>query len=232
MAERRKLLTGRQKILIGGLGALTPVVISLLAIDFETAFVGKSSAVILGYMFRVLLLFYLGGLVAYLHADEHVPLKIFELGIVAPALIMTMINAKNVEPPVRFEKVSQVSLADFFIAPAYAQTEKANQAELQQSSFIEQFLEGLTGSVSKKRYWVIVGWSRDSQGAKIIADEFNRTKPKFRSEVYKAQNGLYGVSIAGNLTYEAAQRIRKDALAVGFPSDTYIVGKQEEELPD
>jgi hypothetical protein len=48
-----------------------------------------------GYGFRVVALFALGGLWAYFHRTEADPLKLFQLGIVAPAMITGMINASN-----------------------------------------------------------------------------------------------------------------------------------------
>ena len=77
----------RKKIMIGGLGALTPVIMNLLIVDLNVLLVKFTSLAFIGYVIRVIILFYLGGLVAFLHKDENSPIKIFELGIIAPALI-------------------------------------------------------------------------------------------------------------------------------------------------
>ena len=98
-------MTTQKKVFIGGLGALTPIIINLLVIDLTVLFVNLTVLAVFGYLLRVTVLFYLGGLVAYLHKDEKSPLKIFEFGIIAPALLTALINANNVEIP----KVGQAS---------------------------------------------------------------------------------------------------------------------------
>jgi len=86
----------RKKIIIGGLGALTPVIMNLLIVDLDALLVKLTILAFLGYIIRLVALFYLGGFVAFLHKDENSPIKIFELGIVAPALITAMLNAGQV----------------------------------------------------------------------------------------------------------------------------------------
>lgn len=81
-----------QKGLIGGLGAMTPVIMNLLVVDLEGTFRDSSILVLLGYLLRVSVLFYLGALVAFLHKDERSIAKLFELGVVAPALVTAYLN--------------------------------------------------------------------------------------------------------------------------------------------
>ena len=88
-----------KKIFIGGLGALTPIIMNLLVVDFNILLVNLTTFALIGYLIRVVVLFYLGGLVSYLHKDEKSPLKVFEFGIIAPALLTALINANNVEVP-------------------------------------------------------------------------------------------------------------------------------------
>ena len=61
-----------KKILIGGLGALTPIIMNLLVIDLEVLLLNVTLFAVLGYTIRVIILFYLGGITAFLHKDEHV----------------------------------------------------------------------------------------------------------------------------------------------------------------
>ena len=51
---------------------------------------------VIGYAVRVFGLFLVGGLWACLHKSEADPKKLFQLGIVAPAMITGMISASNV----------------------------------------------------------------------------------------------------------------------------------------
>ncbi|MCK5533945.1 hypothetical protein KAI68_02430, partial [bacterium] len=108
-----------KKIMIGGLGALTPVIMNLLIVDLDVLLVNLTFLAFIGYFIRVVVLFYLGGITAFLHKNENSAIKIFELGIVAPALITAMINAGHVEVPKVADKTAHVSFS--FVSPAYAQ---------------------------------------------------------------------------------------------------------------
>src|SRR5215475_655055 len=92
---------GCRRFLWGGLGALAPTIISLAILDHTAvadylANIEGNAAWLGGYAFRVVVLFVIGGLWAYFHRAEIEPLKLFQLGIVAPAMITGMINASNV----------------------------------------------------------------------------------------------------------------------------------------
>ncbi len=99
----REQMSNRRKIMIGGLGALTPLVLNLLVVDFEAAYGTLSAPKLLGYLTQWLVLFYVGGLWAFLHKRESEPAKVFELGIVAPAVLIGLMNGIQVgagpEPP-------------------------------------------------------------------------------------------------------------------------------------
>lgn len=92
-------MKGITRFLWGGLGALAPTIVSLSLLDIETITLRleehSAAAWITGYSVRVTALFVLGGLWAYLHKTEHDTTKLFQLGIVGPALITGMLNASN-----------------------------------------------------------------------------------------------------------------------------------------
>jgi len=81
-----------QKIMLGGLGALTPVIMNLLAVDLEKLLINITIISVIAYLIKVIILFYIGGLVAYLNSDENKPIKLFQLGIYAPAMIIAFMN--------------------------------------------------------------------------------------------------------------------------------------------
>ncbi|MEK6545114.1 MAG: hypothetical protein AAB257_04845 [Nitrospinota bacterium] len=60
----------RQKIIIGGLGALTPIIMNLLVVDINVLVINLTIFAFIGYTIRVAIFFYLGGLVAFLHKNE------------------------------------------------------------------------------------------------------------------------------------------------------------------
>jgi hypothetical protein len=218
----------RQKIIIGGLGALTPVVINLLVVDINGVFVNLTLFVFLAYIIRVLILFYLGGLIAFLHKDENSPIKLFELGIAAPALITAFMNASNVEVSKTTHYADKVSAYSFvFNHSAYAQTDKKQDIKtfsLPEETTTQQLWRGLTGSSPKNVWFVIVGSYLKLEDAKkheqLIAKEWK----DFKAEVYApyGENLYYAVVIGANLTREEAQLLRQKALLAGFPEDTYL----------
>ena len=75
-----------------------PVLVSFLAIDVGAALGNETNLTtgnIIGFAVRYVILFSVGGVVAYLHEDEMKPFKLFELGIAAPALITSLITAQG-----------------------------------------------------------------------------------------------------------------------------------------
>lgn len=90
--NQEKPIKVRDKILIGGLGALTPIIMNLLVVDLEKLLINLTTITMIAYTIKVVLLFYIGGVVAYLNKDEHKPFKLFQLGIYAPAMIIAFMN--------------------------------------------------------------------------------------------------------------------------------------------
>ena len=91
-------LSVRNKIFIGGLGALTPIIMNLLVVDLEKLLIQLTPLVVFAYLIKVLILFYIGGMVAFLNKDENKPIKLFQLGIYAPALIIAFMNTNPLQP--------------------------------------------------------------------------------------------------------------------------------------
>ncbi len=95
-------MTMLNRFLWGGLGGLAPILATFLILEAQTIAQyldelrqGGSMLTIIGYTVRVVGLFVVGGLWAGLHKSEADPKKLFQLGIVAPAMITGMISAGN-----------------------------------------------------------------------------------------------------------------------------------------
>ncbi len=96
-------MTMLNRFLWGGIGGLAPILATVLILEGETVAryleelrQGGSILTVVGYGARVVGLFVVGGLWAGLHKSEADPKKLFQLGIVAPAMITGMISASNV----------------------------------------------------------------------------------------------------------------------------------------
>lgn len=222
-----------KKILIGGLGALTPIIMNLLVIDLEVLLVKLTLFAILGYIIRVTILFYLGGMTAFLHKDEDSPVKIFELGIVAPALITALINAGQIDVPkvALPESTDNISTIQF-ISSAYAQTpQQKDTTKIEVKTFsmpketkIQQFWRGLIGLSPKNIHYVIVGTYEKKEDAQKQIDQIKAKTDNFKAEIYfpYGDDKKYAVSIGSNLTKLEARRIQKKAMESGYFKEVSI----------
>ncbi len=220
-------MSSRQKILIGGLGALTPIILNLLIIDFSTTLENLKLAVLISYFIRVVVLFYLGGIVAFLHKEESNAIKLFELGIAAPALITAIINAHNIDTAKINNAAGKKEISSItFVTRAYAQTgdKQLKSFSLPEETTIEQIKRGLLGSRTNRIWFVIVGSHLNLEDAKKQAAGINNKQNNFHAQVYDkyADSQFYAVVIGANLTYEEAQLCRKKAIDSGLPKDTYL----------
>ncbi|MCQ8131025.1 hypothetical protein, partial [Methylomonas rivi] len=92
-------LSDRQRFLFAGLGGIMPTLLNLIVIDLETLLLSVTLLSVLSYLIRVLALFAIGGVVGWLNRSECDPVKLFQLGIAAPALITAAMNGGRVALP-------------------------------------------------------------------------------------------------------------------------------------
>jgi hypothetical protein len=109
---------------IGGGGALLPLLVTLLAVDLGPLIDNAphlSFGTYVGAAIRYLVLFTIGGIVAALNSDEVQPIKLVQLGIAAPALIATYVNAQPPKlPGTQTAAVHSRMFAFDVISPAHA----------------------------------------------------------------------------------------------------------------
>ena len=143
----RSEISTLKKFIIGGIGGLAPLLATLYFADASlvTNYVQaldtdpEASEKLVGFLTRVPILFLFGGFWAYLHHSEQDPLKVFQLGIVAPAMIVGMVSAANVQEA-RANEQTDAWLS--IISEAYAQT---MEPETPPVSGWESYLKGLLG---------------------------------------------------------------------------------------
>ncbi len=222
-----------KKILLGGLGALSPIIMNLLVVDLEVLLLNLTIFSILGYMIRVIVLFYLGGIVAFLHKDENSPVKIFELGIVAPALITALLNAGQIEiPQSKLPTTDSSSSSIILISSAYAQAKQvADTTKIELKTFsmpeetkMQQFWRGLIGLSPKKGCFVIVGIHEKLEDAQKQVNQIVEKTRDFKPEIYApfGDRKGYSVVIGANLSQIEARKLQKKALDAGLPRETHI----------
>jgi hypothetical protein len=140
----REAMTPWQRFWIGGAGSLLPLLVTLLAVDISQIIDHPQSitpGVYISAILRYVVFFILGGVVAWLNSDENKPIKLVQLGIGAPAIISSLINAA---PPVQHTAFLEQHIDIAMIATAYAnEAHNADQTEPQIQ------LAGLFGDVFK-----------------------------------------------------------------------------------
>ena len=143
-------MTPWKRFWIGGGGALLPLLVTLLAVDISQIVDSRTSltlGVYIGAILRYLVLFTLGGIVAWLNSDEDKPLKLVQLGIGAPAIISSLINAA---PPVKHTAFLERHIDFALIATAHAgEADGAGQAPqgIQLAGLVGDVFKGATRSL-------------------------------------------------------------------------------------
>ena len=157
--------SGWRRFWIGGAGALLPLLVTLYALDLASLidnYEEITPGVYAGTSIRYFILFLLGGIVAALHSDEDEPIKLVQIGIAAPALISSFINASAAgdlpeaapPTPVLFSQLLEPPSGLGFVGVAKAaERDRAagpNPREITLAGdFLKDFIKGATRPVSK-----------------------------------------------------------------------------------
>lgn len=163
MALDTSNLTVRERIVLGGAGALTPILLNLLVVDASTVFQSVTLLALTGYTAKVAILFYLGAITAVLHKKERDSLRLFELGIVAPALLTAVLNGANsgkrVDPP---EKIAPLTIGLDVLLPATLHAQAPAEEHIfsfrrpPPETMFEQFMRGFTGGTRRGLWFVCI----------------------------------------------------------------------------
>jgi hypothetical protein len=87
-----------QRLMVGGIGGMTPVVVTLLAGEYKNVEgAGSPELYYAGLALRALLLFAIGAFFVWLNQAVRTRYATFQLGAAAPALIVAMLNSNPAE---------------------------------------------------------------------------------------------------------------------------------------
>jgi hypothetical protein len=132
-------MTRREVFFFGAIGGILPILVSILTIDIAPIIDHPGSLTLgnyIGYGVRVVGLVVAGGIVALLNPEVRSPIALVQLGVAAPALCTSYINAASPAPR------PHVALAPFAIVSV------ANAAEISPQARI-QLADGALSSVLK-----------------------------------------------------------------------------------
>lgn len=234
-------LPDKTRMIIGGIGGIAPLIISLLVVDVVALVNDLALMDAIGLAVRCLVLIFIGAMVGYLHNSEYEPFKVFQLGIAAPALLTTAINGYSVVGPSAglkemktsaYQSIPDKRFSMNFISSAHAEEPEFRGKFINRNAFkqpkvtnFERFMHGLIGKrISSKGddWYVITGSHRDYEQAREQILQIN-TK-QYAGKIYRPGNDsdFYAVAIGANLTLAEAKKLRQRAIRKGLPKDTYL----------
>lgn len=215
-------MTSRERFLLGAAGAVSPSLINILIIDATAILADLTILVALAYALRLLVLSVVGGAWASLQggtADSRA--RAFQLGIVAPAIIVSLVNGSQVPRSTAWWAPPSVAAAE---RPAACRRPAGERplvwifAPPSETPY-EQAKRGLTGRPSERTWFVIVRFARTFEQARALAEGTARTL--FPLAIYCAPPDRHPETpfalVAGKqLNRSDAEAILKDAIRLGF----------------
>lgn len=195
-------MTPRDRIAIGGLGGMTPVIMNLLVVDMVSTLASVTLIVGLAYMLRVLAMVAAGGIVGWLHEDELKPSKVFQLGMVAPALLTGLMNGAAL----RVDSVQHGQQAGLLAATVRA-AEQAPvvTADVPQETIGQQVFRGAFGIKTNPQDWILVtAATAEEREARRMFAEASRAFPSLKFVLFRPSGGLkmWTLTIGGQMTRE------------------------------
>lgn len=226
----------KQRLFIGCLGALAPILVNLYVVDFQTVLPNVLPLEALSYAIRLVALCASACLVVYLNGDEARPVKLFQLGVMAPAMLTSMLNGAAVanKAPSAAPAAAPPAHVWLLIPEANAQTSPPPSAanpvldctKRQDPSVSQQILKGLVGISPGNQWFVVVGSNPNVSEAVADVNAINQKYPdKYQPQICgptAVPNSPYRVVIGQYMTYADATKLKNDAIAAGLPSDSWL----------
>lgn len=228
---------------IGAIAGATPLLISLISVDAELIVDNFVPKIFIGYMIKTIGLMLLGAFVVFVNSECDLK-KAFQLGIMAPALVVGTLNANNFNEAkdeisgLESELENQRkpagtpinSDAILFIHPeygfsiiksAYASEENALIGMHNEPSTARLLWYGITGNISNG-WFVIVGSHKNELDAENQAKQFQNKGYDARVYPPFGNNEYFGVVIGAYLPINIARELRDKAVNDGLPKDSYL----------
>lgn len=238
-------LEEKKALLVGAMAGAMPTLANLVSLEAHLIFDGFSYDVFAGYMIKLVGLMALGAFLVFVNKERELS-KAFQLGVMAPAIVIGTLNANNLETANKTIGALEEQLRDKnksakivpegvgYLPVQYAKTPTkprfslfayAHANELQgvhnKPSSLQRFWYGVTGDMQDS-WFVIVGSHSSENNAKKQADELR--KAGFDARVYPpfGNSQYYGVVISSYVPLQKAKEVKADALQAGLPEDTYL----------
>jgi hypothetical protein len=223
-------MSKRERIVLGGLGGLAPVLVNIFVVDYNSVLVDANLGLAIGYVLKSIGLFGAGALMAYLHQEPAEPRVIFQLGMAAPAALIAALNGARIERanlngPEPGDQPESLTLVSSLYAQAASQGDVAvGSWDAPRESFLNEVFRGITGFERNDRWFVIAAKASSLAQAKRLADSLqaDSQRAKFPLTIFPPlDKPEYIVAIGAWLPYDEASELLYRATRSGFrPRDT------------
>ena len=239
-------MKNRTALIMGGLGGLLPLIITLINIEPSTMFKEFDPYVFAGYSIQAIILILLGAFFVWVNSETDLK-KALQIGIMAPAIALSYMNGTNLHDARKELLVAHQELAVIqadettndtpnagnpadstgshifnITSLAYAKNHTKMAKGLHKDpGAVSRLWYGLTGK-SANAWFVIVGSHKTKEAANAHVE---RLKTKgYKAIVYPPyrSNPYYGVMIGSWLTLKEANTLKIQAIKDGLPKDTYL----------
>ena len=226
---------------VGAIAGIAPLLVNLISVDAAMIVDSFDRTMLIGYLIKAVGLTVLGAFVVYVNSERDLK-KAFQLGLMAPALVMGAINANNysearseaskLETQMQgkssasgvpdFRNISENNKSYFsLIGIVHADEEQLKKGIHNEPSTARLLWYGITGNIPNG-WFVIVGSHKNESDAKKQAESLNQQGYDARVYPPFGNNKYYGVMIGAYLTLEQAIELKNVAIKDGLPKDTYL----------
>jgi hypothetical protein len=230
----------KEAMIWGAVAGAATVLAEMLTLDPASLFSDFNWATFFGYCVKIVGLMILGAVVVRVNNETNTQ-KAFQLGIMAPALIvgiqsganLNSTEAKLYDVRSQLQQIQQQGSTEGanvspsinrrmfqIVSSAYAQ-EVIPKGEHREVSFLTRFWYGLTGNEAEGWFVIAGSHKQRSDAEKQAARLANQGWSVKIGESY-AWGGYYSVLIGSYLSKEKAIAIRDYAIKQGLPKDTYV----------
>ena len=146
-------MSDRERIAVGAIGGILVGVVAYPVPAYETMLnVEGGFALLAGWVLRIVGFGFLGGLWAFLHKSENERFKIFQFGVIGPAVISAMIAANVPKEAIGPGEAVSGSHGIAIVSSAHAAERPPRQpAEKPRRSFWSLVVKGFLGSSTIKK---------------------------------------------------------------------------------
>jgi len=232
----------REAMIWGAVAALVTVVAETLFIDPTSLFKDFDTIAFLGYCVKGLILMGLGAIMVRVNQEVNIQ-KAFQLGLIAPVLIIGMQSGASLDDAHKQLSAARQQLQELQVKGSTAGSTSPTstvskdkylalinaahaegpipKGEHRNVSILKRFWYGLTGSLDQG-WFVIAGSHKDRTDAEKQASMLRNKDWNVKIGEAYAWGGYYSVLLGSYLSKEKAMEIRDLAIKDGLPKDTYV----------